>query len=463
MSSICCCFQGLSCVCSTVNLISCCFSSALGSKTGVSPRTTKLFYILLFGCATILALILRFNSENFDLGPLTVNCASSNSTSGVYCKGDASVFRISLVLTLFFLFMAVVSFFSESFHRGFWAIKLTLLIGGIVGCFFIPNTAFDNNGYAWVARFGSIIFLTLQILVLIDFAYQWNENWVARAYEGALTEYDAATHPNWLIAILACAFCMYALCITIIALLYAFYGQCGVGIAFTTVTLILILLVTLLSLFRDKVVPNHQGAILPAAIVSLYSIYLCWAALESNPTAQCRPNSQDADQASATMVIGIIWISITLCWTSFSVTQNAVHLVSGDDLEKPAPLEDASGKANSNNATNFSSSSANSKPLVDVNRRGDEESNNNNNSGSEDDDSPVYSSDRPFVFHLIMLTASMYLGMLLTNWGSGSGGSSLALVGNASMYVKFASLLVVLLLYGWTLIAPLVLSKRVFD
>jgi len=188
---------------------------------------------VLFGLCFIAALILRFNSEGINLGSLSVDCSSNNATvtvqglsagTYVYCKGDAAVFRISFILTLFFLACGLLSLVSDGAHRGFWFFKVIILFGGLIGSFFMPNSMFDNSGYAWVARFGGGFFLMLQILILIDFGYNWNEYWVARAYDGTLTEYDEASNKNWLIAILVCAVLLYIGTVVSYALIYVFYS-----------------------------------------------------------------------------------------------------------------------------------------------------------------------------------------------------------------------------------------------
>jgi hypothetical protein len=427
----------------------------------VSPRLAKVLYIVLFGLATVAALILRFNSENMDLGVLSVNCSASNGSvvvaglaqdQYVYCKGDAAVFRISFILTLFFLLMGLLSLVSDAAHRGYWFFKILVLVAGLVGAFFMPDSVFDNSGYAWAARIGSVIFLILQILVLVDFAYQWNEDWVAKAYQGALTEYDEATNKNWLVAILTCALLLYLGTVASFALLYVYYASCPTGVAFITVILLLTAAVTAISLFRDKLV-GVEGAVLPAAVVAAYAVFLVWSALQSNPDTTCRPlSSQDA----GSIVVGALWATITLCWTSFSVTSNAQHLVQGEELEKPPEV-----------AAEVAPTAAANAPGQPIYRTDAEAGHSVRPSGGgrqpdEEDDEPVPTQEKAWVFHLIMISASMYLAMLLTDWGTESGGSS-ASEGLASMWVKFVAALATVGLYAWTLVAPAVLKGREFD
>lgn len=367
------------------------------------------------------------------------------------------------MLTTFFGSLAVLSIPCEAIHRGFWFFKILFLLGGIVGALFIPEESFDSVGYAWVARIGSVFFLVLQIMVLIDFAYTWNENWVERAYKGALTAYDDASHKVWLYAVLASAFALYALSITGIALLYQFYGNCPIGISFTTETLVFILIMTIFSLFRDKIV-GVEGAILPVAVVSAYIVFLCWGALESNPDNACRPGQQ----TTATIVISCLIATITLLWTTFSVSVNAAHLVKGEDLEKPtengADVESQSSKTSPTTTTTaISDGAAVAVPKTGKTTGGPVYRTMEEGAGAAgDDDSPVYSADRPWMFHIIMLCASMYLAMVLTNWGDSAGLSGEDLTGSSSMWAKIVAQWVTSALFIWTLVAPCLLSGRDF-
>jgi len=74
-------------------------------------------------------------------------------------------------------------------------------------------------------------------------------------------------------------------------------------------------------------------------------------------------------------------------------------------------------------------------------------------------------TEKAWVFHLLMISASMYMAMLLSDWGTPSGASNVieAPEGAASMWVKFVAALTTVFLYGWTLIAPGVMHGRTFN
>ena len=61
-----------------------------------------------------------------------------------------------------------------------------------------------------------------------------------------------------------------------------------------------------------------------------------------------------------------------------------------------------------------------------------------------------------------MSLASFYLAMLLTNWAV-LDVSNAAGVGTASMWIKFVSQWLTVVLFLWTLLAPLCCKDREFD
>ncbi len=469
LSALSCGCQALSC---GLGLASCCFSSAMGG--GLSARGAKIAYVGLLGVATLIALFFRYHGDhmNINLGAWEVHCSNSTDESDlspiswyrgeetyIYCKGDAAVYRISFCLTMFFATMLAGTvevptilrddatgnwrpLLGYGFHRGWWGPKLILFFLALAACFFMPNNVFDNSGFAWVARLASMVFLLLQILVLIDFGYQWNEDWVDRAYEGS-GAYGDPENKGWLVAVLVSAATLYILAITGLVVLFVDYSDCTLGHTFSWLTLIGVILMTIGSLFREKLV-GEVGAILPAAVVSFYATYLCWSALQSSPDATCRPEHV---KDGAGLTIGVVLAAVSLMWTSYSCSTSAQSLITGQDRD--------------------ASSSPSAQPFYRLEADGERNAV-DTIEGEDDDTEPAESREKLWIFHLIMMTASMYMAMLLTNWGvqdslSGSGNED-GKVGTASMWVKIVSQWLTIGLYVWTLVAPKVLGQyRDFD
>mmetsp|Transcript_11550 Transcript_11550/g.22718 ORF Transcript_11550/g.22718 Transcript_11550/m.22718 type:complete len:463 (+) Transcript_11550:739-2127(+) len=441
--------------CNTVICATTCASCCMNAAGSLSLQTAKTFYVVLLGLGTLLALFFRYNGDDLglDFGAWEVHCSSKDdrhslvpgtSFAGfeftkdqdyyVYCKGDAAVYRISAVLAGFFGIMTFVSFFDNGrTTRGWWAFKLFGLFFALLISFFVSNSFFDNSGYAWLARIGSVGFLLLQILILIDFSYQVNDRMVELAFPSVGEE-----NRFWLFSILGSAAVLYLVCLVGIPLLFTFYGECAPGVVFSSLTLLGIIVFTAVTLFRDRLV-GEEGAILPAAVVAAYSTYLAWSALASHPDPVCAPGHQTSSNHVANLIIGIIVATVSLMWTTMSVSNSIEGLVTGSESIK-----------NSEAAT----------PLYTV--EGDNGNESRVETGTyEHADEESTSAENIWIFHLVLMGASMYMGMLLTNWGASDNahGNETGTIGLATMWVKIVTQWLTMLLYIWTLIAPRVLGE----
>jgi hypothetical protein len=90
-------------------------------------------------------------------------------------------------------------------QNGYWAIKWFAWLGIIVLSFFIPNSFIMGWGH-YVNMPGATIFILIQVILLIDFAYQvseallgWWEDTDDRRYLGTknLINGRGFTCPNW--------------------------------------------------------------------------------------------------------------------------------------------------------------------------------------------------------------------------------------------------------------------------
>lgn len=109
------------------------------------------------------------------------NVPESNCNSLV---GYLAVYRVCFAMAAFFLIMAILMFKVKSsndprakFQNGFWFIKIGVIIALIVAAFYIPK---GNFGVAWmyIGMGGGYLFILLQLILLIDFAYNWSESWL---------------------------------------------------------------------------------------------------------------------------------------------------------------------------------------------------------------------------------------------------------------------------------------------
>jgi hypothetical protein len=99
------------------------------------------------------------------------------------CTGNAAVYRLSFGTTAFFVLVMLATFCSNQAHANWWCVKIPLYLLCNIGAFFLPNSGFHDSGYAWASRVLSVFFLLLQILILIEFGYNWNASWLIKSDE----------------------------------------------------------------------------------------------------------------------------------------------------------------------------------------------------------------------------------------------------------------------------------------
>ena len=141
------------------------------------------------------------------------------------------------------------------------------------------------HSYAWLSRLGSGVFLVVQMIILLDFAYLWSEDWVNRE------------HVGWLVGLLVSTLVLYAGSITLVVFLFRWYvpagvpGGCARNAWLVSSSLVPCALFTAVGFHPSA----RSGAVLPSAVVTAYCIYLCYGALASEPaTYACNPHAGEA-------------------------------------------------------------------------------------------------------------------------------------------------------------------------
>lgn len=190
--------------------------------------------------------------------------------------------------------------------------------------------------------------------------------------------------------------------VTGVALLYTNYNYCTRQEVFTTITAILIVSSTLIQLNTET-----ESSLLTSCIVSAYAVYLCWSAVSSD---ECNPGEQTDIQLTLACFVS----SISLAWTC--------HSASLWSMEKNESVDDVDERG-----------------LIKNEEKHEEK------------------QKSMIMFHMIMATGSVYMSMLLTNWGTVSGHKS-----DAQMWVSIISQWISLSIYVWAVVAPRICTSREF-
>ncbi|KAJ2415236.1 Membrane protein tms1 [Coemansia sp. RSA 2530] len=82
--------------------------------------------------------------------------------------------------------------------------------------------------------------------------------------------------------------------------------------------------------------------------------------------------------------------------------------------------------------------------------------------GSDSDDEKSGVQYNYTYFHVIFCLAAMYVAMLLTNWNSISSEDRVIIIGRShtAVWVKIVTSWLCILMYSWSMVAPIVLPDR---
>ncbi|KAL7455695.1 hypothetical protein ACHAWC_007229 [Mediolabrus comicus] len=448
----------LSAVISGVTFCFCSASASLCSawcgndKPSTSPPSAKsgrMRSVLLLAFSIIVALIFQYAlAPNVSqiVWPYFVNawtgsCANENPELVKVCSGNAGVFRASFAAFLFFVIFGLAAICKPTANRDAWPAKYALYCLFSAGFCFIPNDPLFTPIYLWVARIGSICFILLQQIILVDIAYNWNESWLEKADKAEIDQ-GTGKGKQWLGAILFSCFILFSLSLAGIIILFVYFGGCPTNDAFISITLVGSIICTVVQLTISE-----TGSLLTSAAMTAYNIYLCGAAVTKNPNAVCNPKLGETSVGN--IVFGLLFVVISLMWTGYSYT-NDVRLGGSPSTRGPTTTNEATVE-----------DAEEGKPVggVVVNNKDEAEE-----SIADATTSPA-SFNNSWKLNAVLSLICCWYAMTLTGWGSVDKRGDMANpdVGQVSMWMLIVSQWIAMLLYLWTLVAPKIFPNRDFS
>eukprot|EP00158_Paraphelidium_tribonemae_P007784 Partr_v1_DN28359_c1_g1_i1_m78362 putative serine incorporator len=418
-------------------LTACCFSShavccCLGSvKSSLATRTS---YALTFAFWTCLAWILQqwgYNLPGVSTGP----AASQEMWSYLL------VMRFSFALVIYHSILCVWTFgightrsWRAPLHNGYWGPKLGVLLAlTLTAQLAMPDRLFYN--YHLAALVFSAMFILLQSVLLVDFAWAWSERWI-EAFEETSDEF----YRDLLIGV--CSVFFAAAVGGSVWMLVRFSGGCVGPLVFVGVNLGCCLVGAVVSVLPVVQEVTPRSGLFQASVLSIYCTYLVASALISMPSSsdssssggdgRCSLSASGGGASSAMVSLGVMFTFLGLGYSAFSSGSTSFfELLSDTDAATAAD--------------------------------GDIEADDN---GVRDDEVDATQYSYSF-FHFTFVLASFYMAMVITDWeivvSSSSEPGGVAIVhGMSAMWVKVAMSWACHLLYWWTLVAPVVLVDRDF-
>lgn len=388
--------------------------------------------------SAVAALILRYSeiSLSFGIGSSGA-CFSSNSTSDDCsssnfaitlckdnsCSGYFAVFRVSFTLASFFLLMllwtACRTRSSTKAHRGYWLFKLAIVAGVFVGSIFAPNDMLAY--YAWFARFIAPIFMLYQMIMFIDFGYRVNETLVAKdeQLDNFLCCNNEGFRYKGTLVFLSAVLFICSIVGTVLLYIYFPSGGCPVNGLVISLNLILFILNTAISVSSLC----EHGALFTSALISAYTTWLAFSALSSWPDEEC--NQLITSDSDVSLIISIVIAGLSLGYIAFMMGKKQLR---------------TTPKAAANDTVTVH---------VDA------------TPGDEIEPESFWS------YHLVMFAVSVYMAMLLTDWGVHQDPEEKSTkrynVGYASAWLQAGASWACSFLYMLTLLLPRLCPNRDFS
>ena len=315
----------------------------------------------------------------------------------------------------------------SSLQNGLWGLKMLAWGAFLVVAFVLPNGFFT----AWSTFIdfpGAFVFILIQLLILIDFAYTLSESLIEKWEENEDRQY--------LVILLLLTGGAFLVSLIGTILMYVWFGNssCKLNQFFITFNLILCFFISIISISPAVQEANPKSGLAQASIVALYSTYLIFSGIISAPSDQCNKLTNGTSETMS-VVVGSLLTFLALAYSTSRAATKSHVLATG--TTESISLDEASNSV-------------------------DDEDGSWLNSVDDEQDSVKYSYS---FFHFVFAMATMYLAMMITSWNtltlenhrSGAVGKSVT-----SMWMKVISSWIVVLLYAWTLIAPVILPDREF-
>mmetsp|Transcript_2192 Transcript_2192/g.7676 ORF Transcript_2192/g.7676 Transcript_2192/m.7676 type:complete len:421 (-) Transcript_2192:76-1338(-) len=397
-------------------------AGAGGDETPPGQRGVR-YSLVLSIVAILLSIILRsYGASDIDLDTWEDSCPNDFQDE---CKAHSAVYRVSMATVLTFALQAVLILIEPTLFDQLWSLKSTAWALLVIAFFFTPGEVFDDTGYAWFARIGAFIFIVLQQIILLDLAYKWNALWVE--WSGGE---DAGN--GWLIGLLVVSFILIGGSIGGFVVMFLYFTPCPSNEAVISIVMSLAVVSVIIQL------SGENGSLLTSGVMTAYATFLCYSAITLNPRESCNPTLGGAGQ-NVSIILGMIITLASLTWTAYTASKRIPDALIGasSNYEQTSTLRAVvrGEKVNPTTTANYS-------------------------------DSDLTSTMRTMYLQVTLVFAlvSMYGAMVLSNWAtlSSDGETDNPRTGDVSLWMQATGAFIALLLYAWSLVAPIIFPDREF-
>ncbi|KAH8980874.1 serine incorporator/TMS membrane protein [Lactarius akahatsu] len=447
-----------------------------------SSIATRIGFAMIFALNSMLAWLMKTPFmiqliEKWSYDYIKMDCEEGK------CYGVLAVHRVCFALSLFHIILSISLFGVRdtrdkraAIQNGWWGPKVLLWLVFVIISFFIPNGFFVFWGN-YVSLIGATVFILLGLVLLVDFAHSWSET--------CLENWENSNNSNlWQWILIGSTASMYAATFAMTGVLYGYFtgSGCTLNRFFISFNLVLTIIITILCIHPVVQEHNPRSGLAQSGMVAVYCTYLVMSAVGNHSHEQCNPLRSGAANGTRTsaLVLGAAFTFIAIAYSTTRAATQSRALVGkkrqGEiQLSGDHEVGVVSSQPNRTETPRYQALLAAVKagaiPASALND-GDDDDDDDDDFGDSHDDERSGTRYNYSWFHIIFVLGAMYVAMLLTDWNviranlsSPSTDADDVYIGRSetAMWMRIVSSWVCILLYVWSLLAPVLMPDRFSD
>jgi len=400
------------------------------------------------------------------------------------CYGVLAVHRVCFALALFHVILSISLIGVRDtrdkravIQNGWWGPKVLLWLVIVIVSFFIPNGFFIFWG-SYVSLIGATIFVLLGLVLLVDFAHSWSET--------CLEKWENSNNSNmWQWILVGSTASVYAATFAMTGVLYAYFAGsgCSLNRFFISFNVALIVIITILCIHPVVQEYNPRSGLAQSGMVAVYCTYLVMSAVGNHTHEMCNPFNSGAASGTRTSALvlgaGLTFIAIAYSTTRAATQSRAlvgkrrngeIQLSDDRDAHEVGIVSSQPGRTETPRYQALLA--AVEAGAIPPSALDDDDDDDDDDAGESRDDERSGTRYNYSWFHIIFVLGAMYVAMLLTDWNViRTGPSSPSADGDdiyigrseTAMWMRIVSSWVCMLLYMWSLLAPVFMPDRFSD
>ncbi|SCU85935.1 LANO_0C06062g1_1 [Lachancea nothofagi CBS 11611] len=346
-----------------------------------------------------------------------------------------------------------------SLQNSWWLLKLLVFVLLVVLSFTIPNRFFVFFS-KWVSVPSGSLFILIGLVLLVDFAHEWAERCIQHV------EMEDENSSKWQKFLIIGTSLMYIGALGMTVAMYVIFARdnCTMNQVSVTVNLLLSIITTGLSVHPKVQEYNPKCGLAQSSMVAIYGTYLTMSALASEPDdKQCNPFVRSDKTRKLSVVLGSLFTFVAIAYTTTRAAANSafnsndqhIFLDGDDDIEYEGVSQTRNQLRSEAIRQAVDEGALPESALHDTAWA-------NNSAGESGDDERIATRYNYSLFHIIFFLATQWIAILLTVNVTKDDVGDFIPVGRTYFYswVKIVSAWICYGLYGWTLVAPMVLPDR---